>query len=309
MGGRSTLRRPRAGRVAIVGRPNVGKSTLLNALVGQKLAIVTPRPGTTRHALLGVVVRERPPLQIALVDTPGIGRPRTALHQVLQEEARGALIGVDAVLLLVAATERGEAIHPTDREAFAAARSADRPIVLAINKIDRLRDRRRLLPVLDAWSREHPFAALVPISARDGDGLDRLVDELGRLLEPGRLFDDPDVLTDRPERFFCTELVREAVLRHVRDEVPYGVAVLLDAFEADERMAHVAVTIVVEKPSHKGIVIGARGRMLARIGRDARLAMQDLLGRRVRLETHVKVIEGWTADPERARRLAVAGER
>lgn len=302
---------PRSGACALVGRPNVGKSTLLNALLGQKLAIATERPGTTRSRLLGLFVAEDPPTQIAFVDTPGLVRPRSALGRALADEAQAAVRDADVVLLVVelprGAGGDGAPVVPEEDRALAhAVAEAGRPSVLAINKVDQLRDKRRLLPWLAAYAGVHDFAALVPISALEADGLDRLVAELRPHLEPGLAY-DPETLTDRPERFFAAELVREAVLRHVRSEVPYGVAVSLEHWDDDGDLARLHATIVVEKASHKGIVIGARGERLRTIGTEARLAIEALVGRRVHLELWVRVEEGWTRSPDGVRRHLEAG--
>ncbi len=296
----------RAGRCAILGRPNVGKSTLLNRLLGQKLVIATPKPGTTRSAVLGVYLSDEPPTQIAFVDTPGVARPRSALHRVLVEQAELGLAGCDVALLVteVPPAFRGAPrVSERDASVLAMLEDANLPVILALNKVDRLRDKRLLLPLIEAYQRAREFAAVVPISATKGTNLAPLVEEIRRRLPEGALYDE-DVLTDKPERFFVAELVREAVMRNTHKEVPYGVAVLVDRFEVDGGLVRIHATIVVEKDTHKGIVIGKGGSRLKTIGTEARHAMEDFLGRRVHLELWVKVDSGWTADPVRARRFA-----
>lgn len=313
MSGRSDKRAPepkdvRAGRVAIVGRPNVGKSTLLNAFVGQKLAIVSPKPGTTRSVLLGVADHtnedgER--TQVAFLDTPGLEAPKSTLGRTLVEAAQGALEEVDAVLVLADASDavRATALSPADARVLETAKAAGRPIVLALNKVDRVRDKRTLLPLL-AKLGQSGMGDVVPISALRGDGLHGILAALRPHLGTELLYAD-DTLTDRSQRFFCAELLREAILRHVQKEVPHGAAVRIDAWSDEPKVVRIAATIVLTKESHKGIVIGARGAMLKTIGSEARLEMEAFLERRVRLETFVKVEAGWTEDAAKVRALAM----
>lgn len=299
----------RSGRCAIVGRPNVGKSTLLNALLGQKLAITTPKPQTTRAAVLGVYLRKQPPpLQIAFVDTPGLHRPENALGRAMVEATHGSMTEAD-VVLLVTQTEpnaRLEGVLGTPERELLGVLGRDQPLVLAVNKVDRVKQKPLLLPLLEQCAKVHPFAAIVPISARRGMNLDALVSEIGEHLPPGLRY-DPEQLTDRPERFFAAELVREAVLAHTREEVPYSVAVVIERFSDEGKLCRIAATIVVAKESQKGIVIGAGGQRLKQIGTDARLEMEKLLDRKVFLETWVKVVPGWTESPEQVRELLQGG--
>ncbi|MEM9191391.1 MAG: GTPase Era [Myxococcota bacterium] len=293
----------RAGRCAIVGRPNVGKSTLLNALLGQKLVIATARPGTTRSCVLGVMVEEDPPTQIAFVDTPGIGRSQTNLHRMLVEEARAGLSDVEVVLLLTDLGKRGRA--PEDRAddpVYEAARAARKPIVVAINKVDRVENKPKILPLLQRWLDREGVVAVVPISATRKTNLKELVGELRNQLPEGWLYPD-DTLTDRPERFFAAEFIREAALERTRAEVPHGVAVAIDEFHDDDGLTRIHATLVVEKPSHKGIVIGAGGQRLKEIGSAARREIEAMIGRKVFLKLWVKVVEGWTRNPQKAREL------
>jgi GTP-binding protein Era len=295
----------RSGRVAIIGRPNVGKSTLLNALLGQKLAIATEKPGTTRSNLLGVYVQAEPPTQIAFVDTPGVHRPRNALGRALVEDAKAGLAGANAVAMI---THVAKDTHPETflggADAELAKQLADQqlPIVLVINKVDRLKHKGDLLPLIARAAERHAWAAIVPLSARSRDNLPALVTALREHLPEGLSY-DPEQFTDKPERFFASELVREAVLRHTREEVPHGVAVLIDRFEEDGALTRVAATIVVSKDAHKGIVIGKGGEQLKRIGTEARMEMEALFERKVFLEMWVKVVAGWTDDPAKVQSL------
>jgi GTP-binding protein Era len=288
-----------------VGRPNVGKSTLLNALLGQKLAITAPRPGTTRSRMLGVYASDSPPTQIAFVDTPGLERPRSVLGRVLVEEAQASLEDTEAVLVLVDATHRGaggDPIAQEDAEVVELAQRIGRPVVLALNKVDKVKDKSALLPKLEAWSQRFELAALVPVSALKGSNLDPVIRELRALLPQGLLY-DPDFITDKPERFFMAELVREAIIHHTREEVPYAVAVQIDDVKEEEHLTRIIATIVVDKPSHKGILIGAGGARLKAIGTDARQEIERLLEKKVFLKLWVKVEEDWTRDVHKVRRL------
>ncbi len=300
---------PRAGRCAIVGRPNVGKSTLLNALLGQKLAIATEKPQTTRHRILGVYTESEPPTQIAFVDTPGLHRPKNALGRALVEEAQGALEGSDVVLwLLESPTDRTVAspgLLPADKEVRELLRGIKAKLVIGLSKVDKLKDKTKLFPWLTWMTEELKPEAIVPISALKERGLKQLVGELRKHMPPGILYDDPDFITDRPERFFVSELVREATIRNTREEVPYAVAVLIDSFEETDKLTRIQATIVVERQGHKKIVVGAGGQMLKTIGSEARVEIEAMLERKVFLGLFVKVVEGWTEDPSRVRELAM----
>lgn len=292
----------RAGRCAIVGRPNVGKSTLLNGILGQKLVIVTPRPGTTRTSVLGVFASTEPPTQIAFVDTPGFSRPKTALGKLLAQEAESGFADADVLLFVTDADGRSAGVRSDDEPVLAKIRDTKRPTLLIVNKVDRIKDKTKLLPLLTAYNERFPFAATVPTSAARGTNLDRVIAEIRTHLPAGLLY-DPDFLTDRPERFFAAELIREAVMNHTREEVPHGSAVMLDEYTDEGKLVRILATIVVEKPSHKKIVIGARGQLIKQIGTEARLEIERFLGRKVYLELWVKVVPEWTQHPEKARRL------
>lgn len=301
----------RAGRVAIVGRPNVGKSTLLNAMVGQKLAIVSPKPGTTRSVLLGVADHtnedgER--TQIAFLDTPGLEAPKSTLGRSLVEAAQGALEEVDAVLVLADAGDavRGGQLSAADGRVLETAKSVGKPVVLVLNKIDRVKDKRAFLPLL-AKLGARGAGEIVLISALRADGLVRVLSALRPYLGTELIYDD-DTITDRSQRFFCAELLREAILRHLQKEVPHGTAVRIEAWTDEEKLVRISATIVLTKESHKGIVIGARGTMLKTIGSEARLEMETFLERKVFLQTFVRVEEGWTEDPAKVRAFAAGDD-
>lgn len=296
---------PRAGRCAIVGRPNVGKSTLLNALLGQKLAIATSKPGTTRTCILGVYASEEPPTQIAFVDTPGLGRPKTALHHVLSNAARGGLVDADVILVVTEVPRDGApVVHPGDRAVLDMLDSPSCPVVLAINKVDKLKNREVLLPLIDAYQKIHPFDAVVPTSATKGTNLEGLLSEIRQRLSPGVLYDD-EFVTDRPERFFVAELIREAAINHTRQEIPYGLASVIEDYREEEAIVRIAATLIVEKESHKGMVVGRGGASIKAIGSEAREKIEELLERKVFLKLWVKVIPGWTRNPVEAKRLTV----
>ena len=280
------------GRVALVGRPNVGKSTLLNVMVDEKIAIVSPHPQTTRQRLLGV--RTDRTSQIAFVDTPGLQLgstpPRHRLGVRMQNEALESLRDADAVLVVV------DARAEPDAELLAV---VPKGAVLALNKVDLVRPRSRLLPTLEAWQKAHDFAALVPISAKTGSGVADLLRELGERLPPGEPLFDEDTLTDRPARFLAAEIVREKLLLRTRDEIPHGIAVTVDRFdELGKRGTRIALTIHVPKESHKKIVVGRAGAVLKAVGTAARHELSRLLGVPVHLSLWVRVTPDWVDDPK-----------
>jgi len=294
----------------------VGKSTLLNAALGTNLAIVSPTPQTTRDNLLGVLHRGNSELRI--LDTPGLHRPKTELGRVMNHYAREAARAADVVVFVTDLPRKGSkkrsvlTPHPGDlvllqsfKEAAAESDGPPRPVVLAVNKVDQARDKGELLPLLQAFSEVLPFAAIVPLSAvRPGDAL-RLLDVVATLLPEGSWQFGPDDLTDRPTRFFATEYVREQILRATRLEVPHAAAVTIDRFvEAGSGPVEIDVTIHVERPGQKKILVGAGGEMLKQIGTRARLRLRDLLDRKVILKTWVRVTPSWRAN---AQRLAEMG--
>jgi len=283
-----------SGTVAILGRPNVGKSTLLNRIVGEKLAIVTPKPQTTRNRIAGVYNHERG--QIVFIDTPGVHGARKQLNRFMVQEALGVIPDVDAALLLVEAGSNS----PGDAEdeilhALAAAR---RPVVLGINKVDSMGDRSALLPALERWGQRPELRALVPISAKRGTNVDRLVGELWALLPEGPPLYGPDMLTDRTERFLAAELIREQLFLSLRQEVPYAVAVVIDSWQERASDVVIGASIVVERDSQRAIVLGKGGAMIRDVGTRARAGISELLQRPAHIKLHVKVHPDWTASTE-----------
>ncbi len=289
----------RCGAVVLAGRPNVGKSTLLNALVGQKLSIVTPKAQTTRHRILGIV--NAPGYQLALTDTPGAGAAGgSRLKHAMSREAAAGVAAADAALLVVAAPRW----TPADDAVLKQLRAAGCPVVLAVNKIDRVRPRSGLLPMLERAATKHEFAAVVPVSAEGPENLDRLLGALVALLPLAPPAWPTDQLTDRSERFLAAEVLREKLMLALSDELPYGIAVEIERFEpTPDGRTEIDAVIWVERPGQRKIVIGADGARLKAIGQAARLALNDLFGRRVHLSTWVKVREGWTDDDRMLRRL------
>ena len=292
----------RAGIVAVIGRPNVGKSTLLNHILGCKVSIVSPRPQTTRNRVMGV--HTTPDMQVAFVDTPGIwagleGRP---LHDRMMAEVREAVAGVDAIVLLI--ERRKEADPDRNRWMLDLLAAAGRPALLAINKID-TEDRRILLPVLAAYDATGAFRAMVPISARTGDGVDALLDEVRALLPVSPPLFPDDMLTDSSERFLCAEIVREKVFRRTGQEIPYASAVEIERFEEspEGQTVRIFARILVERESQRKIVVGKGGQMIKAIGTEARHDIERLLGQPAYLQLHVTVSREWSRDPSAVKRL------
>ncbi|MGH7295909.1 MAG: GTPase Era [Polyangiaceae bacterium] len=284
----------RSGRVALMGRPNVGKSTLLNALLGEPIAITSPHPQTTRDAVRGVLTRGD--TQYVFVDTPGLHQARTRLGHRMNDTAREQAREADAIVLVVETRA-----DPADLEL---ARGLDGPpAVLVLNKIDRLKDKTLLLPVLTAFSEAHTFAATVPISARRADGTERLLKELRELLPEQPFLYEADTLSDQPVRFFVAEFVREQILAHTRQEVPHGVAVVVERFDDAADLPHIELAIHVAREAHKGILVGAKGSMMKRIGTAARLRVESMLGKKVHLKLWVRATPDWMNDPAKLRDL------
>jgi GTPase len=286
----------RTGTVAIVGRPNVGKSTLLNHLVGAHVAITSRKPQTTRHRLLGIHTDKH--TQILFVDTPGFQtRHSNALNRTMNRTVGQVAREVDAVLLVIDVRGWDERDTPV-LELL----PPKVPVVLALNKIDKNRDRAKVAATLIDASGRRDFAALVPVSASKGTQLRALVAELRKLLPEAPPIYEADEITDRPERFLAAELVRERIFRLLGDELPYAIAVDVEKFEIEGNLRRIAATIYVDRPGHKAIVIGEKGATIKRIGTEARHAMEALFGSKVFLETHVRVKSGW-ADSDAALKL------
>ena len=281
----------RAGHVAVIGRPNVGKSTLVNALVGAKISITSNRPQTTRHRLLGIATF--PAGQLILLDTPGIHREqKRAMNRMMNRAARGALEGVDAAMLVVQAGRWDD----EDGLAYDALKSAGIPVVLVVNQVDRLKDKTALLPYLARATEGRDFAAVHPISALKALGLEALVrDTLALVPRQDALYGE-DEITDKSQRFLAGEMVREQLMRQLGDELPYATTVEIERFEVDGALLRIGAVIWVERQGQKGIVIGKGGERLREIGARARQQMERLFDAKVFLETWVRVREGWSDD-------------
>jgi GTP-binding protein Era len=291
----------RSGTVAIVGRPNVGKSTFLNAALGEALAIVSPVPQTTRDRILGIV--HRPLAEIALLDTPGIHKPHSRLGRSLNRRARLAAGEADVVVFMTSVPLGNPRVHPGDRTLLADI-GKDAPTILVVNQIDRLRDKSRLLPLLEELGKVRDFAAIVPISALRGDGVSRVLDEIESVLPEGPPRFDKDALTDLPTRFFVGEFVREPILLSTREEIPHAVAVEVGRFEEQGGTVHIDATIHVEREGQKRILIGHGGEKLKGIGSTARRRIEALIDKKVYLSLWVRVTADWT---ESEKRLAELG--
>ncbi|TMB07341.1 MAG: GTPase Era [Deltaproteobacteria bacterium] len=293
----------RAGFAAIVGRPNVGKSTLLNRLLGQKVAIVSPKPQTTRSRILGVVTR--PGAQVALLDTPGLHSARGGLNARMVQEALQTLNDADAALFMIEAGS--PAIDSATRKAIDQVKAVEKPTLLVINKIDAM-PRAQLLPLIDRWRGEHAWTEVYPLSALTGENVDGLLDALVRYLPEGPPLFPDDVWTDVPERELAAELVREQILRQTEQEVPYSAAVVVEEFDESERevgprgLTRISATVFVERDSQKAILIGRGGARLKEIGTRAREQIEKLLGCKVFLQLHVKVEKDWTQSSRGLRR-------
>ena len=274
--------------ITVCGRPNVGKSTLTNALVGEKIAIVSNKPQTTRNRITGIVSRGA--TQFVLMDTPGFHRPRTKLGDYMVNVVRESVADVDGVLLLV---EPVAAVGPQEEALLERLREGGAPVILVINKIDTV-ERTRLLEVIAAYAPLYDFEAVIPVSAKTGEGLDELMDEMEKFAAEGPHFFPDDMITDQPERQICAELLREKLLLCLDKEIPHGTAVELTRFtEREDGVIEMEATIYCEKDSHKGIIIGKKGAMLKKIGELARADMEEFLGAKVFLQTWVKVKENW----------------
>lgn len=286
-----------SGFIAILGRPNAGKSTLVNKLVGRKVAIVSPRPQTTRNRIQGMLNRENG--QVVLIDTPGIHRATTALNRQMMQEVTQAVDGVDIVSLIVDATEDFQA---ADRHSVELVKRFSGPAYLLLNKVDRSR-KDRLLPLIDRWRSEHDFEEIFPISALTGEGtLDLVESWIARLPEHPAYFPE-DQYTDQPERFLAAEIVREKAILLTREELPHAVAVLVDDFEEGEKLLKIRATIYVEREGQKGILIGRGGSMMKEIGTAARKELEELLGVKIFLELFVKVQANWRGNRAMVKQL------
>lgn len=283
----------RSGFISIIGRPNAGKSTLLNAVVGEKVAIVTEKPQTTRTRIQGMLnvkaQRGRPAAQIVFIDTPGVHKPDSRLNRKMMQEIHAALESRDIILLMVDATER---FGPADQQVLDLVKKAGGTTFLLLNKIDRL-PKEKLLPLIAQYSKLHDFAEIIPISATKKDGLEALVDKIIPALPQGPRYFPEDQFTDLPEKFIAAEIVREKILLKTGKELPYATAVVMERFEDSEKLIKIAAAIYCEREGQKGILIGKGGQKLKEIGTAARMEIEELLGKKVFLELFVKVKPGW----------------
>ncbi len=289
----------KSGFIAIAGPPNVGKSTLLNRIAGAKISIVSPKPQTTRNRVTGIL--NGTDFQMVFVDTPGIHKTRTALHQSMVSSALATFSEVDIVLFMIQMGARKEEDMPSLLDNL---RGIKKPVFLVINKIDKV-NKEKVLPIIDEYGRLHSFREIIPISALKGYGVDKLLKELKTRLAPGPQFFPPDMQTDQTEDFWISEVIREKLYFHIRQEVPYSCAVVIDNVEdvQGKDLLRIAARICVETDSQKGIVIGQGGRMIKSIGRSARLELEKIFGTGVFLDLVVRVEKNWSKDTRALRRL------
>lgn len=286
----------KSGTVVFVGRPNAGKSTLMNRLLKEKVAIVSDKPQTTRHRMVGILSGERG--QMVFYDTPGIHRPLHRLNRQMVRHAMDALSDADVVCLLVDASQKFGKGDAYMLDVVAKSGDAERPRILVLNKVDRIGDKTRLLPLMEQYSKSGLFTDIVPVSALTDDGCDRLLDLLWDKLSEGEPLFDPELLTIHPERFLVTERIREKVLELTTEELPFSTAVVLDRWEedAEKGLTHIYASILVDRPGQKKIVVGRQGQMIKAIGTAARLDLEEFLERRVYLDLHVRVEPDWRED-------------
>jgi len=283
-----------SGFACILGRPNAGKSTLLNALAGEKLAIVSPKPQTTRNRILGIVQlpaqKGHAGAQVILIDTPGVHKPDSSLGRKMMAEVREALEGCDLLLLIVDVTQR---FGQGDQFSLEMAKKTGTPVFLLLNKIDLLPQKDKLLPLIDEYRRLYDFREIIPLSARKQQGLDVLLGKVVQNLPLGEPYFPEDQVTDQPVRFMVAEIIREQVLLATSEEVPYATTVVIDQFEEGKKLTRIAATIHCERDGQKRILVGRQGQMLKKIGTQARMQIEKMVGTRVYLELFVKVSPGW----------------
>jgi len=289
-----------SGFVCILGRPNAGKSTLLNALVGEKVAIISPKPQTTRNRILGILHLPKKMGssggQVVLIDTPGVHRPDTSLGRKMMAEVKEALNGCQLVLLIVDVTRKSA---PADDFVLTMAKKSRTPVFLLLNKIDLLRSMKdKLLPIIDEYRKLHDFREIIPLSVRKREGLDLLLEKVIRFLPKGPRYFPEDQHTDQPVRFMVAEIVREQILLETSEEVPYATTVVIEQFEENAKLVRIAAAIFCERDGQKGILVGKGGQMLKKIGTAARLQIEEMLGKRVFLELFVKVRGNWRESHE-----------
>lgn len=278
----------KSGFAAIIGRPNVGKSTLMNYIIGQKIAIMSDKPQTTRNKIHGVYTTDH--MQIVFLDTPGIHKPKSRLGNYMNTVAESALNEVDVILFLV---DVADGLGGGDRYIIEQLKKVSTPVYLVLNKIDKVHPE-ALLPAIAAYTELYEFAEVIPISAALGNNVQTLLDQIEKVLSPGPQYYPDDQITDHPEQFICAELIREKILHMTREEIPHSVNVYIEDMKAEENgVVHISAVIVVERDSQKGIIIGKQGALLKEVGKQAREEMQKLLGSRIFLEMWVKVKKDW----------------
>jgi GTPase len=284
----------RSGFVCILGRPNAGKSTLLNALVGEKLAIISPKPQTTRNRIQGIVhlpkKKGKGGGQIVLVDTPGVHKPDSSLGRKMMVEVREALEGCDLVLVIMDVTRK---LDPRDSFALDLLRRSNAKAFLILNKIDLLREKAKLLPLIEEYRKLYDFAEVIPVSALKRRGMDQLLERILVFLPAGPAYFPEDQSTDQPTRFMAAEIIREQVLLNTSEEIPYSTTVVVDSFEEGKRLTRIAATVYCEREGQKRILVGKGGQMLKKIGTSARLQIERMLGMKIYLDLFVKVEPGW----------------
>ncbi len=291
----------RSGFVALIGLPNVGKSTLLNQLLGTKVAITTPKPQTTRFNIRGVLTEEG--YQVVFVDTPGIHQAQELFNQLMVEQALKAIEEVEGIIWVVDVAHR----RPREEEQILKIiQQAGKPTILVLNKIDLIK-KSELLPLIDFFSKLYPFEAIVPVSALERDGIEDLKKEIQKILPEGPPYYPPEMVTDQPERILAAEIIREKLFMLTRQEIPYSTAVVVEEFREDpeKNLVYIQATIYVEKESQKGIVIGKKGELLKKVGTLAREELEFLWGKRVYLDLWVKVLRGWRKEERLLRRLGL----
>lgn len=295
----------KSGFIGIIGRPNVGKSTLLNGIIGEKIAITTHKPQTTRNRIMGVKNIENG--QLIFLDTPGIHKATTPLNQFMVDAATDTFRSADILLLLV---EASEGIHHDDRLIIDSLHSISLPVILLINKIDLVR-KNVILPLIDQLQRLFLFSSIIPISAQTGDGFSQLIEQIWKLLPEGPRYFPDDMMTDRTERFIAAEIIREKIILLTHQEIPYATAVIVDSFKEDEKknLIRIQATINVAKDSQKGIIIGKKGTKLKEIGTRARLDMEKFFAAKIYLELFVRVQKDWTHDPRMLKEFGYAGKK
>ncbi len=291
----------KSGYVALIGRPNAGKSTLLNRLVGEKIAAVSNKPQTTRHKIKGIVTLDDG--QIVFVDTPGVHKPGFLLNRRMMSSVHDALLSVDLVVLM---RDASVSTGNGDRFVLELVKQAKKPSLLVLNKIDKIQDKAKLLPLIEFYSKEHEFKEIIPVSALKGDAVGELLDNIKNHLPAGEPLYSPDELTDQPLRLLVSEIVREQILGRTGEEIPYVTAVITEKYdESDPKLVRIYCAIYVERPSQKKIIIGKQGSRLKEVGSEARRRIESLVGKKVYLQLFVKVVKDWRNQERRLDELGV----